>query len=326
MIRASVPSWSKRRVTRLICFGSGLAGAAGAPGGAAAATDSRPVSTKWTAVISCLTPSSKTWISSGPRSRTSRPFLSRTTTSSMTTPVSTRNVGGEAGFSAGACARAEPPRATARRRAAVRDRRSGNNALALHDADVPVHRRVFDPLDAAAGSRPLDLEPVEPRRRAEADHLAGIVRGQVAPAARLEPGSLDPAHRPGQPGPHRIAGAPRALEAHAHPVVALAGIVLEDEGRSPVVGHDDVHPAVVVEVPHGQSARRKTLREQPARFVGDVAELLAVALEEEQRLLVLHVPAITVDHVVGEAVGQQQIEIAVVVEREELEAPASQWS
>src|ERR1035441_9787072 len=54
------------------------------------------------------------------------------------------------------------------------------HALPFGDRDVAVHRQVGEPLGAPAGLRPLDLQPVELRRRSNAQHLAHVVRGKIA--------------------------------------------------------------------------------------------------------------------------------------------------
>ena len=50
----------------------------------------------------------------------------------------------------------------------------------------------------------------------------------------------------------------------------------------------------------------------------------AVVVEEQQRLLVLHHLAVLADHVVGVTVGEEQIDVPVVVVVEELQAPAAE--
>ena len=107
--------------------------------------------------------------------------------------------------------------------------------------------------------------------------------------------------------------------------MALAGVVLQQHRRGAVVADEHVHTAVVVVVADGQPARRKGLRKHRPRRRTDVLQLaLTVVLEHQQRLLVFHLLAVLLDHVVGVAVGEEQIHVAVVVEVEELQAPARQ--
>ena len=47
-------------------------------------------------------------------------------------------------------------------------------------------------------------------------------------------------------------------------------------------------------------------------------------MEEQQRLLVTHLERIVVDHVVRMAVGENQIDLSVVVVIEELQPPAAE--
>ena len=130
--RATGESRSKTRASTasLSTSGAGGAGAAAsgdATGGGEAevpattlpcASSTADVLTSWKSATSCRTPSSSTSTSEGRRSRTIRPFLSRTTKSTATSAAVTGMTGG----AAGACA---PPvggtaTATARTKASVR--------------------------------------------------------------------------------------------------------------------------------------------------------------------------------------------------------------
>ena len=102
----------------------------------------------------------------------------------------------------------------------------------------------------------LIFEPVDLRRGAEAEHLARVVGGEVAAAGDLEAAARQP------PTDHVIVaptrrGCTRALQLHAHPVIAVAGVVLQQHRRAAVVADENVHPAVVVVVADRQAPRRK---------------------------------------------------------------------
>ena len=56
----------------------------------------------------------------------------------------------------------------------------------------------------------------------------------------------------------------------------------------------------------------------------DVAQLALLLVKEQQRLLVFDLLRVVVDHVVGVAVGQEQIERSVVIVVEEAQSPAAQ--
>ena len=69
--------------------------------------------------------------------------------------------------------------------------------LLFFDRQIPIHRRIRDALRLAAGLRPLDLHPVDLRGVADAEHLARIVRREIAAAVVLQARSHYAAGRPG---------------------------------------------------------------------------------------------------------------------------------
>ena len=107
-------------------------------------------------------------------------------------------------------------------------------------------------------------------------------------------------------------------------MVTLARGVLEQHRRAAVVADQDIDASVVVVVADRQPSRRKHLLEDRPGLIAHVRQLCPVAVKEEQRLLVADLLRVLVDHVVGMAVRQEEIDDSVVVVIEELQPPATQ--
>src|ERR1035441_7634360 len=122
------------------------------------------------------------------------------------------------------------------------------HALPFGDRDVAVHRQVGEPLGAPAGLRPLDLQPVELRRRSNAQHLAHVVRGKIAAPVVLQARALDAAGRPRQARAHRVPIALCALQLDPQPVIPLPALVSQEHCRPAIVADQHVDSPVVVEI------------------------------------------------------------------------------
>ena len=107
-------------------------------------------------------------------------------------------------------------------------------------------------------------------------------------------------------------------------MVVSARVVAQQHGRLAVAADEHVHAAIVVEIADGQSTRRERLRKHRPGLLTDVAQAAAVVPEEEERFLVLHVRCAQRDRVIRMAVGEQKIDVAVVVEIEEFQTPAAE--
>ncbi len=119
-------------------------------------------------------------------------------------------------------------------------------AGSLSQSHDPI-RRNLAPGIATAG-RPADLDEVHLRRRAQPEVDSGIVGRQVAavaphPALDRGPVFPDQLHNASVPGP--VGADP--FQADQNPMPAL-GCVQEQVGRTIIVGHQNVHTAVVVHI------------------------------------------------------------------------------
>src|SRR5205823_71227 len=96
-----------------------------------------------------------------------------------------------------------------------------------------------------------------------------------------------------------------ALQSHAEPVVAPAPDAPQDGDRLVHVADDEVGPAVVVQVPEPDPARRVGRREVAPDPPAGVAELPALVEQEDRVLLAARVLARRVAD--GMAVGDEKV-------------------
>src|SRR6267143_2496921 len=122
-----------------------------------------------------------------------------------------------------------------------------------------------------------------------------------------------------------IAVTGRAFQFEPQPIFALGRVVLQQYGSSTVGSNEHVDRAVIVVVAHGQPPRSKVFFKCRPALCAYIFQLAVWALMKKQEwLLVPNLPRVTTDHVIRMAVGQDQIERAVVVIVEVLESPAAQ--
>src|SRR6266545_2982836 len=196
-------------------------------------------------------------------------------------------------------------------------RRGGrlHNAFAFDDFDVLINRRIGEIVHLTA--RPFYLDAVDLRRLAGAQNFARVVRRQIAAAAGLQTRTLYAARRPRDDRADRAGVAFRGDELKPEPVVSVTAFVAQQDRRVAVVDYQHVKVAVVIDVADRQPPRGEVAFEDLSRLRADVFEL-------QQRLFVFHLRRLYLDHVVGVAVGKDQVWVAVVVVIEELQSPAAQ--
>src|SRR5262245_5261857 len=199
-----------------------------------------------------------------------------------------------------------------------------HNAFAFDDFDVLIDRRIRYLVHFAA--RPFDLDAVDLRRLTGAQNFARVVRRQIAAAAGLQPRTLHAARRPRYDRAYRAWIAFRRDELKSEPVVSVPALVAQQDRRVAVVDDQYVKVAVVIDVADRQTAGGEVAFEDLARLGADVLVFAVDVLEHQQRLFVFHLRRLYLDHVVGVAVGQDQVGVAVVVVIEELQSPAAQQS
>src|SRR4029453_9511724 len=106
----------------------------------------------------------------------------------------------------------------------------------------------------------------------------------------------------------------RTDQANRHPVVALRRVVPEKSRAVVQIEDDHVDVAIVVVVAERSTATRPLQEEPAAHFGGDVAKAFAAQVSKQLlRLQVRRAQILTVDVGIHVAVGDEQIEEAVVV-------------
>ena len=102
-----------------------------------------------------------------------------------------------------------------------------------------------------------------------------------------------------------------------------AGVVAEQDGRTVVYGDQDIDRAIVVEIAEGQAACGELAGEDGPLSCADIFQARGRVLEKKERLAVGYAGIDLVDEIVGMAVGDEEVEEAVVIEVEKFGAPAA---
>jgi hypothetical protein len=196
--------------------------------------------------------------------------------------------------------------------------------LAFGNGDVAVDGKPPDEaLAAAAGLRPLHFQPVDLGAGTEAKHHAWVVRGEIAAAADFASMAQEIAALPSDFSTDRVDVGSCADEAEAEPVMVAAGIVLQEQGRAIIGGHKHVDCAIVVKIPESEPAAREKLCKRWASRIADIFPRSGILLEKKEGLAVAELGMVLLDHNVRMAVGNDQVEVAIVVEVKKLQPPAA---
>ena len=114
-----------------------------------------------------------------------------------------------------------------------------------------------------------------------------------------------------------------AHQLDSQPMIVFGGEVAQQQRSSVVDGDQNVDGAIVIEVADGQARGGEIPGEERPAFCAHIVQRLAIAVKQHQRLAVGHVLLHGLDQIVGIAVGQKQIKVAIVVVVEKLQPPAA---
>ncbi|HEU4401055.1 MAG TPA: hypothetical protein VFT43_03015 [Candidatus Polarisedimenticolia bacterium] len=185
--------------------------------------------------------------------------------------------------------------------------------------DEAVDRDALERLQDAPAAGPADGEAVDRGGVAEAEveppvPLRQVREGGAGVAHQAEAAGLE-----GDAGADGVAIGRQAGEGDRHPVVTGGGDVPEEKRRAVVLRHDDVLVAVVVKVERDGAATDVDAAERRAGGGpgDDVEAAVATVAVELRRLLEGDGVAVKADVVDDVAVGDEQVEMAVVVGIEE---------
>src|ERR1700686_4898708 len=105
-----------------------------------------------------------------------------------------------------------------------------------------------------------------------------------------------------------------ALQLESQPIVARGRVVFQQHWSSTVGRNEHIEGAVVVIVAHSQTPRGKISLKHRTRALANVVELPVFTLmEQKQWLFVFHLHRVVINHVVWMAIGQKEIDRAIVV-------------
>src|SRR5438552_4094516 len=106
-------------------------------------------------------------------------------------------------------------------------------------------------------------------------------------------------------------------------MVLISNLVMQKNRGSIIDRDQDIHRAIVIKISDGHPTGGKRLSEQRAALRTYILETFASVAEQHERFLVFHLAVQTLDEVIGIAVGQEQIQIAIVVVVKKFQPPTT---
>ena len=146
-----------------------------------------------------------------------------------------------------------------------------------------------------------------------AKHHARVMTGEKASPSRLEPCACQWSGFPGDAGADGVDVGLLAHEFDAQPVVSFGCLVSQEYRRSIVGGDENIHRPIVVEVAQGQTARGQGEEEYRPGGCADVFEGPAIVVKEKQGFAIGDTAGVDFNLVVRMTVGNEEIDVAVVV-------------
>src|SRR5258705_9825982 len=105
------------------------------------------------------------------------------------------------------------------------------------------------------------------------------------------------------------------------PVVLGRGLVVQDVGGPIIRRHNGVHPAIVVDIPDGQTSRRPGLLKHRTRSRRYVYKSLTCVLHQEHGVAIAQVLRCQLNRIKVMPLGNEKIFPAVIVKIEETQSP-----
>src|SRR3989441_12721004 len=157
----------------------------------------------------------------------------------------------------------------------------------------------------------------------QAEVSTKIALGEVAPAARDLANLGDPAGAHSNARSHRVAVALGAYKLEVEEMIAAPALIVEEEWRVAIVGDDQIHISIVLEVRERDAPPGVRRREPDSRKLRDFSKLpVAVIVEQRVDLLVVNLRRDPLDFRIDVTVGDEEIQPAVIVIVEEPSAEA----
>src|SRR5438876_6712386 len=106
-------------------------------------------------------------------------------------------------------------------------------------------------------------------------------------------------------------------------MVLISNLVMQKNRGSIIDRDQDIHRAIVIKISDGHPTGGKRLSEQRAALRTYILETFASVAEQHERFLVFHLAVQTLDEVIRIAVGEEQVEVTIVVIIKKLQAPSA---
>src|SRR5689334_5283840 len=123
---------------------------------------------------------------------------------------------------------------------------------------------------------------------------------------------------------NRIDICSRANKFQSKPMVCSSSIIAKQNRRPIVLGDKNVDRTVVIEISQRQAASRKLLGKHGTTFGTDILQPASSIAEKKQRLFIRYIFKLLANHQIGMSVGEQQIEVSIIVVIEELRTPTAE--
>src|SRR3989442_52260 len=137
--------------------------------------------------------------------------------------------------------------------------------------------------------------------------------------------ACNPSHQTATAGGHgdpcadRVAVAERSLEVEANPGVLLSDVIPQEYGDAIETGEGDIYIAIVDEVTCGEPATKVGgIEGLPGAVVHVLESPIGHVAQQKRGLLVAHICSSSFDRLIYVPVDEDQVEIAIVVEVQEL--------
>ena len=109
----------------------------------------------------------------------------------------------------------------------------------------------------------------------------------------------------------------------AKPVILFARIVPQQDRSGIVDAHENVHRAIIIKIAERHAAARNWPRKNRAALLADILKSFATIPKQQHRFALFNTLHVLFDVDVRMAIAEKQVQLAVIIEIEELHSPAA---
>ena len=106
-------------------------------------------------------------------------------------------------------------------------------------------------------------------------------------------------------------------------MVLTSNLIAEKNGRIIIHRNQNIHAAVVIEIPYSETTAGHWLCENRAALIANVPESCTRITKKQERFAVAHIGVNLFDEIIWMTVGDEQIQVAVVVVVKKFQTPAT---